>query len=223
MTIGISDSLRVWQLADSAFPTGGFAHSGGLEAAWQAGEVASLEALERVVRAALWQAGRGLLPLASSAHADPHRLEELDHACHVFLTNVVSSRASCVQGRALAATCARIWPGESMSALEDRVAALNGHHAPIFGAALSLLGLPLRTVQQLFLYSSLRGLTSAAVRLGIVGTYAAQRLQVECAGELDLILERCEVLRDPDVAQTAPILDLLQAGHDRLYSRLFQS
>ena len=110
-----------------------------------------------------------------------------------------------------------------MTALEDRVAALNGHHAPVFGAALSLLGLPLRTVQQLFLYSSLRGLTSAAVRLGIVGTYAAQRLQVECAGELDLILERCEDLRDPDVAQTAPILDLLQAGHDRLYSRLFQS
>jgi urease accessory protein UreF len=25
------------------------------------------------------------------------------------------------------------------------------------------------------------------------------------------------------VAQTAPVLDILQAGHDRLYSRLFQS
>ena len=28
-----------WQLADSAFPAGGFAHSSGLEAAWQQGEV----------------------------------------------------------------------------------------------------------------------------------------------------------------------------------------
>jgi urease accessory protein UreF len=26
-----------------------------------------------------------------------------------------------------------------------------------------------------------------------------------------------------DLAQTAPLVDLLQAGHDRLYSRLFQS
>ena len=31
----------LWQLADSAFPTGGFAHSGGLEAAWQNGEVSN--------------------------------------------------------------------------------------------------------------------------------------------------------------------------------------
>ena len=28
------DSWLVWQIADSGFPTGGFAHSGGLEAAW---------------------------------------------------------------------------------------------------------------------------------------------------------------------------------------------
>jgi urease accessory protein len=217
------DVLTIWQLADSAFPTGGFAHSSGLEAAWQAGEVASPDALDRFVRAVLWQTGRGLLPLASAAHIDPHRLEELDELCHVFLTNIVASRASCVQGRAFAATCARVWPGESTTALESRVRRVHGHHAPIFGAALSLLGIPLRTTQQLFLYASLRGLASAAVRLGIIGTFAAQRLQVECAGELGLILERCAGLRDADIAQTAPILDLLQAGHDRLYSRLFQS
>jgi urease accessory protein len=220
---GAATTLTIWQLADSAFPTGGFAHSGGLEAAWQAGEVSTSDALDRFVRAALWQTGHGLLPLVSAAYVDSSRLEELDQLCHVFLTNIVARRASCVQGRALAATCARVWPGDSTSALDSRVSHLHGHHAPVFGAALSLFGLPLQTVQQLFLYSSLRGLTSAAVRLGIVGTYAAQRLQVDAAGELHLILERCAALRDPDIAQTAPILDLLQAGHDRLYSRLFQS
>jgi urease accessory protein len=223
MNLEPRNPFLIWQLSDSAFPTGGFAHSGGLESAWQAGEVPTADSLERFVHAALWQAGRGLLPLASAAHIEPRRLEEIDEACHVFLVNIVASRASCVQGRAFAATCARVWPGEAMDALEARVAWLHGHVAPIYGAALSLLDIRLETMQQLFLYATLRGLASAAVRLGIIGTYAAQRLQVDCAAELHVVLEHCAGLRDADIAQTAPILDLLQAGHDRLYSRLFQS
>ena len=98
---GAATTLTIWQLADSAFPTGGFADSGGLEAAWQAGEVSTSDALDRFVRAALWQTGHGLLPLVSAAYVDSSRLEELDQLCHVFLTNIVTRRASCVQGRAL--------------------------------------------------------------------------------------------------------------------------
>jgi urease accessory protein len=213
----------VWQLADSAFPTGGFAHSGGLEAAWQCGEVTSVEALRLFVRDALWQAGLGALPLASAAHTDPARLPELDARCHAFLTNVVASRASAVQGRAFLATCARVWPREPMRVLEARASGLHGHHAPMAGAVLATLDVPLGTAQHLLLYLVARGVLSAAVRLGILGPYAAQRLQFECCGDIDAVLTRCASLRDPDIAQTAPILDLLQAGHDRLYSRLFQS
>jgi len=213
----------LWQLADSAFPTGGFAHSGGLEAAWQAGEVPSPERLRRFVAEALWQTGRGMLPLVSAAYEEPHRLEGLDALCHSFLTNVVASRASCVQGRAFASTCARIWPAGPLPALEARVRDLHGHQAPVAGACLSLLGVPLGRTQELFLFLTLRGLTSAAVRLGIVGPYQAQRVQFECADDLEVVLSRCRDLRDRDIAQTAPILDLLQASHDRLYSRLFVS
>ena len=51
------NSWRIWQLMDSAFPAGAFAHSGGLEAAWQAGWVRGAEELERFVHMAVEQAG----------------------------------------------------------------------------------------------------------------------------------------------------------------------
>jgi urease accessory protein len=73
------------------------------------------------------------------------------------------------------------------------------------------------------LYGTARGVLTAAVRLGIAGSYEAQRLQHACAPWLDTVIARCGALTPDDLAQTAPIADLLQAAHDRLYSRLFQS
>ena len=91
------------------------------------------------------------------------------------------------------------------------------------GATLAALHVPLPTAQRLVLFQTCRGALAAAVRLGIIGSYHAQRLQHDCVNDLDTVLARCDQLDEDDVAQTAPLLDLLQAGHDRLYSRLFQS
>src|SRR6478672_7199173 len=107
--------IRIWQLADSAFPTGSFAHSWGLEAAWQSGEVADLAALRRFVLDTLEQAGRGVLPLVNVAHRQPERLSELDAIADLFLTNPVANRASRAQGRAFSSTCARVWPSPAVA------------------------------------------------------------------------------------------------------------
>src|SRR3982751_3119019 len=129
----MTHSLLLLQLADSAFPTGGFAHSGGLEAAWQCGEVRDDEALRGFLSEALNQAGRGVLPLASAAHTDPSRLPALDERCHAFLTNVVARRASPVQGRAFLATGASRWPDPAMAAIEASARPLAGHYGPSAG------------------------------------------------------------------------------------------
>src|SRR4051812_34109254 len=116
------------QLADSAFPTGGFAHSGGLEAATQSGAVD----LARFARDALWQAGHGALPLVSAAHRDPRLLAELDARNDSFLGNHVLNRASSIQGRALLDTCARIFP-ERVAPLREEARASRSkfHQAPL--------------------------------------------------------------------------------------------
>ena len=213
----------IWQLADSAFPAGSFAHSCGLEAAWQAGDVRDVDGLRQFVRDVIWQAGRGSLPLLTAAHRMPARLDELDALADVFLTNPVANRASRVQGRAFLATCARTWPGRALRELEVTLPDRAGHCAPITGAVLRHVGVPLPLAQRLFLYNTARSVLAAAVRLGVAGTYQAQRLQFECGSVLDAVLDACAALDDRDLAQTAPIVDLWQASHDRLYSRLFQS
>ena len=235
----------VWQLVDSAFPTGAFAHSLGLESAWQHGEVTTREDLRRFTEATILQAATGALPLVNAAYREPARLAEWDALSDAFLTNAVANRASRVQGRTLVATAARVWPSEPLNGLQALVASipnsqrptpnarptpnsqlrppLHAHAAPLTGAVLAALGIRLETAQHIVLYASARGVLSAAVRLGITGSYDAQRLQAESAAWMASVQARYRDADVRDLAQTAPLVDIFQGAHDRLYSRLFQS
>jgi len=217
--------LLLWQLADSAFPAGGFAHSAGLEPAMQHGEVTSRDELAGFVRAQIRQAGHGALPLVTAAHARPDDLERLDALCDAFLRNPVANRASRAQGQAFLTACARSFPRSSVDQLQGvlRASQLCGHHAPIFGAALRTLEVDGVSTQRLFLFLASRTVTSAAVRLGLVGPYEAQQLQFAMSTEIDRTLEVCAGLRPREIAHTTPLIDLFQSTHDRLYSKLFQS
>ena len=220
-----SSNWLLWQLADSAFPTGGFAHSGGLEAAMQAGEVSTAAELEQFLIDALHQAGWAFLPVANSAYDAPENLETLDQICDSFLSNHVSNRASRVQGRALLSACEKSFPVpavlELAAAARDKK--LARHLAPLWGALLKLLEIPRRDTQQLALFLTLRGILSAGVRLGLTGPFQAQQIQYRLGHEQQRVLAQCSSLTVDDLAQTAPLLDLFQGMQDRLYSRLFQT
>jgi len=206
-----------WQVMDSAFPTGLFAHSSGLESAWQHGEIEDLDALRAFLHASIRQAGYAAMPLMNAAYRDPGELPALDARADAFLVNVVANRASRSQGRTLVATAARVWPSDAI------VETTCAHVAPTSGATYRALGVPLPAAQRIVLYGVARGVLTAAVRLGIAGSYEAQRMQHACASWLDEVAGRCSTLSVEALAQTAPIADILQSGHDRLYSRLFQS
>jgi urease accessory protein len=131
--------------------------------------------------------------------------------------------ASRVQGRTLIASAGRIFPSPALDAVQAQASRLCAHAAPLTGVVFASLGVGLETAQRLVLYSSARGVLSAAVRLGITGSYDAHRLQAESAAWMASVQARHRDADARDLAQTAPLIDIFQGAHDRLYSRLFNS
>ncbi|MDB5318965.1 MAG: ureF [Phycisphaerales bacterium] len=220
----VSDWI-IWQLADSAFPSGGFAHSAGLEAAWQLGEVDGPARLVEFLRGSLLQAARGAAPFALAAGRDPGRVCELDQACDAFLSNAVANRASRAQGQGFLAAASRTLGGAGLIELRAQVRreASPGHWAVAFGAVGGILGLESPRLARLLLFVTLRGLVSSAVRLGIVGPMQAQTLQFELHPYGEALAERALEWGVEDASQASPVIELVQGLHDRLYSRLFLS
>ncbi len=220
-----TDDWLLWQLADSAFPTGGFAHSGGLEAAWQQGEVNSREGMASFIRTSLIQLGNSSIPFVAEAHREPDRLGELDLLCDRFLTNHVTNHASRSQGQALLVAVERTFPLPVLVGLRSTVLDRNlpGHLAPVFGVMTHHLKIDVDSAVRLFLFLALRGSIASAVRLGILGPMEGQALQFRLAPEAEGVASRCADIPTTKIAQTAPLLEIFHGAHDRLYSRLFQT
>jgi urease accessory protein len=208
---------RLLQLADSAFPTGGFAHSGGLEAA-------RTTKVEPFIVEAITASAHTSLPIIGAAwHAED--TAKLDHFTAATLWSHVAARASRTQGRAWIDVTARAFGHPTLVELRRRVIAEEqpGHLAPMFGAVARALDVAHDDAYVVFLHLTVRGLLSAAVRLGAIGPTEAQAIHGRLAPVLEAALVMARTLTIEDVAQTSPITELVQAGHDRLYTRLFQS
>ncbi|KAJ0977389.1 hypothetical protein J5N97_012863 [Dioscorea zingiberensis] len=100
-----------WQLLDSILPTGGFAHSYGLEASFQARFVLNPEDLKSYVIQVLENTGSLLLPFVCAACKSPDTETwlKLDRLLEATLTNEVSRKASVSQGSALMRVAASVY------------------------------------------------------------------------------------------------------------------
>lgn len=221
---GASSVWTVWQLVDASYPTGGFAHSAGLESAWQQGAVSGPQTLAAFIQASLLQLAETSVPFATAVHAQPDRFAELDDRLDALTTSQVTNRASRRQGQALLSTSAAVFGGDTLHAVQQTVAQSGtGHLATVFGAVASSAGIARGEAVRMMLFMLLRDEIAAAVRIGLVGSRQGQRLQHELGPEAERLAVTGESKEVETAGQPTPFLELAQSNHQRLYSRLFQS
>jgi urease accessory protein len=222
--------LNGLRFIDSFFPTGGFAYSSGLEAAVQAGLVRTASDLTRYVEDSL---RFGLAPREAVAAARAHQAASvgqlglaLDADRELDAMKLVKEArlASCQMGRQvmkIAGTQAGAAPLLLCyrEAIED--ARTPGHFPVSMGVTLGAIGWTRSDAVAAFLYHSIAGYLSAALKLLSIGQQEGQRLIEQWLPLVSRLSEGVDPAA-PLISWT-PVHDLYAMRHRRLASRLFRS
>ena len=217
--------LSALQQADTAFPSGGFAFSNGIEGLSATGVGLDGPALTGVLGGVLrhrWAlCDRVALVRAWRAGPVPERLAAIDHAMEAATLPESLRRGSCRNGAALLAAHVRLQtPGAAALQHALDAGSLLGHLAVLQGALWRNAGLDEAVATQVSGYTVVSGLASAAVRLGSLGALAAQAAVRDV---LPLLAELCLVeIDDAAVLSGAlPWLDIACARQQGAALRLF--
>lgn len=218
----MSQLARLLHLADSALPTGSFAYSYGLESSLTFGLVQTETEFRAYLYSFLQQAVSFELPFLTSA-ATGADLAALLLEYDAQLLVPALHRASITQGKNWLKLLATFYPEAQLEALGQQLAqqALPAHFGPLFGLTLGLVGFKVADIQTTYLHLALRDQLSAAIRLGFLGPMAGHRLQHEFYGIFEELLA-AEIPPYTEASRGTVLLDIAQALHEELYSRLFQ-
>lgn len=221
--------LAQLQLTDSAFPSGRYTLSHGLEGYVQlglAGPENLRELLTDLLRNAVGPGDAAALALAHRAAAarDWERLAGVDRRLEAIKLSREQRAASVRTGRQVLDTAVFAFPTPPAVRLAELVEdkATPGNHAVVAGVLHAGLGVPVAHAVAAELHAFAVGWTTAAVRLGCSDFRRAQRLLHQVRPDLIRAAHTALAAEDPrDLHASAPAADIAAAAHERAAARLF--
>jgi urease accessory protein len=220
---------RLLQVSDSAFPTGGYAHSYGFEQAVRLGlvrdEVSLSPYLERHLWPMLIHFELPVIRFAQQATLDEDlpALIELDSCVDATKTARELREASRATGRR---RLEALFASDSSALLRDYEGAVNdgraqGHHAVVYGTGLAHL--PQAALLTSWAFQSLSAVCLAAPKILRIGQNAAQRvLTAALAGMEANVAHSLRVGRE-ELGWFDPLVEIASMQHETAYERLFIS
>jgi urease accessory protein len=234
MAPALASLVSLLQLSDSAFPSGRYTLSYGLEALVQSGHLTVPDERSTLIRLLGDSIRFGAAPSDGLALACAHRAVR-DAGADLELLTQVDARLTAVKlprevreasartGRALLATAAAAIGGHALHEYAERVrdGGTPGNHAVVAGLLGASVGVPRLDAVAGELYAFSSSWAGAAVRLGLLDHRGAQALlhrarPVIAAAALDVA--------DRDVNQISsctPFLDVMAMRHEQAELRLF--
>lgn len=229
--MGNTNLLALLQISDSAFPTGAFAHSLGLEACYEAGELRDAEDLRRV-------ASRQISSLATSdcvalrsafdaaGKADFDALLHMDALLAATKLARETREASEATGRRFLASVIAL--GVESEVLREvhraaRAGETPGGLAVGHGVAVRAMNLSVEDAVRAYLFSSVASLVAAGQKIIPLGGGAAQRVLFELRGDVEEAAEGSIGLGVGEMYSFTPLLDVRSMEHEDQRTRLYIS
>jgi urease accessory protein len=223
--------LSLLQFTDGLFPAGAYAHSFGLEACAQSGEVSDAAGVEGFLRAYLegcagpTDAVAMLCARQAAATEDLALCLALDEMLDAMKTPSELRDASRQMGRQTLRVATHLPSHPLLEEFGKAVAGelTPGHHPIVFGMVGGSLGWNALEMAGAYLYSTSAALVGAALRLLPLGQLAGQRIVWNVRPLIATLAEEAQHKNEQDMWSFAPALEIASMQHALLDARLFRS
>ena len=218
---------QLLQVTDSAFPTGGYAHSYGFEQIVRFGLVHDAESMTHHLEQHLWPMLIHFeLPVVRFAqeaalHRDEAGLIALDACVDATKTAREMREASRATGRRRLHAFCDASPMVTAFAHAVEQGRSNAHHTVVYGAGLAAL--PRQALLTSWAFQSLSAVCLSAPKLLRIGQDAAQRVLTASLSNMEERVALSLFITREELGWFDPLVEIASMQHEIAYERLFIS